>query len=68
MKTTKQGLKKMPTHYWMRKQSDNSIGKWEIVKVSDLNIHIINDPKHFGYKIVAIPNTPRVLIEKLKTK
>lgn len=46
------------THYWIRGKDENLQGDWRIKAVDSSNIHIINDPKHFGYEVVPIPNSP----------
>ena len=45
----------MPTHYWIRKGKDKP---WEIVKVDDGNIHLINDPEYYNVDVVPIPRNP----------
>lgn len=50
-----------PTHYWIRKEKRASVRKWQIIEVNMRNIHIINDPEHFGYNIVPVPTNPKAL-------
>lgn len=52
------GLKEISTHYWIRESKKDSIGAWKIVDMNLSNLHIINDPKYYGFEVIAIPNTP----------
>ena len=51
-------IKKMPTHYWIMKETGHGAGEWNIIRLNDSNIHLINDPKSFGCRVIPIPPEP----------
>ena len=57
-KKLKKQIEEMSTHYWIRKSKDEIITPWEIVRVDDGNIHLINDPEYYNVDVVAIPRNP----------
>ena len=59
METIEEQVEELPTHYWVRGKDNNMQGEWRIERVSDLNIHYIQDPESFGYEVIVVPKGPQ---------